>query len=416
MLWDYANVTILEAADYSEESLNYHQHAWTLSSNSVHVVWFAPWGDNAPAFIHNTTLDGVTIRGGHATGVAGTATLKTGCGAGVYMEGSNTNLTRCIITENYATANGGGLWLKNGTVENSLFYNNNATANGGAVYIENYGLVHRCMLVNNSALNGAAAYLDNTDLKDRDGIDHPEYLILSTCVISNNTGRANGAVYCNRGGVILQSTVTNNYCPMATDAAEKSASQTGGLYLNEYGMVVNSVIWNNRIGANESTAVNVPFYALNPSNGKVNFYYNAISGDNNALWNDILQVQTLKLVDNNASQGDSHSNSVMGPRFSTIDGSAMDSDEKLASTIGVQGTWKTIRYKDNAGTVVTDWNRAIDYYWQPIKGSNLWASGMSLAMMPVEVVLAPEIDLGGGLFAQKPAVGAFHVDLSLIHI
>lgn len=410
MLWDYANVTILEAADYSEESLNYHQHAWTLSSNSVHVVWFAPWGDNAPAFIHNTTLDGVTIRGGHATGVAGTATLKTGCGAGVYMEGSNTNLTRCIITENYATANGGGLWLKNGTVENSLFYNNNATANGGAVYIENYGLVHRCMLVNNSALNGAAAYLDNTDLKDRDGIDHPEYLILSTCVISNNTGRANGAVYCNQGGVILQSTVTNNYCPMATDAAEKSASQTGGLYLNEYGMVVNSVIWNNRIGANESTAVNVPFYALNPSNGKVNFYYNAISGDNNALWNDILQVQTLKLVDNNASQGDSHSNSVMGPRFSTIDGSAMDSDEKLASTIGVQGTWKTIRYKDNAGTVVTDWNRAIDYYWQPIKGSNLWASGMSLAMMPVEVVLAPEIDLGGGLFAQKPAVGAFHVD------
>ena len=204
MLWDYANVTILEAADYSEESLNYHQHAWTLSINTVHVVWFAPWGDNAPAFIHNTTLDGVTIRGGHATGVAGTATLKTGCGAGVYMEGSNTNLTRCIITENYATANGGGLWLKNGTVENSLFYNNNATANGGAVYIENYGLVHRCMLVNNSALNGAAAYLDNTDLKDRDGIDHPEYLILSTCVISNNTGRANGAVYCNRGGVILQ--------------------------------------------------------------------------------------------------------------------------------------------------------------------------------------------------------------------
>lgn len=393
MPWDYANPTVLEAADYAG-NLSYNQYAWTLSSNSVHVVWFAPWGDNASAFVHTTTLDGVTIRGGHATGVAG-MTLRTDCGAGVYMDGNNTRLTRCILTENYATANGGAIYLKDGVVENSLFYNNNATANGGAVYVENNGLVHRCMLTNNSALNGSAVYLDNTDLKDRDGSDHPEYLILSTCVVSNNTGRANGAIYCNRGGVVLQCTVTNNYCSMATDAAEKNASRTGGLYLNEYGVIVNSVLWNNRLGADKATATNIPFYALNPSGGKVNFYYNAISGENNALWNDILQVQTLKLLDDNAAQSDSHSNSGMGPRFST--GGAMANDVDLVNKIGVQSDW-----------------REINYYWEPLKGSNLWASGLSLDMMPDDVVLAPEIDLGGGLFAQKPAVGAFHVDKASI--
>ena len=395
MSWDYANPTVLEAADYAGNlSYNQYQYAWTLSSNSVHVVWFAPWGDNASAFVHTTTLDGVTIRGGHATGVAG-MTLRTDCGAGVYMDGSNTRLTRCILTENYATANGGAIYLKDGVVENSLFYNNNATANGGAVYVENNGLVHRCMLTNNSALNGSAVYLDNTDPKGRDGSDHPEYLILSTCVVSNNTGRANGAIYCNRGGVVLQCTVTNNYCPMATDAAEKNASRTGGLYLNEYGVIVNSVLWNNRLGADKATATNIPFYALNPSGGKVNFYYNAISGENNALWNDILQVQTLKLLDDNAAQSDSHSNSGMGPRFST--GGAMATNVYLVNKIGVQSDW-----------------RKIDYYWEPLKGSNLWASGLSLDMMPDDVVLAPEIDLGGGLFAQKPAVGAFHVDKASI--
>ena len=182
---------------------------------------------------------------------------------------------------------------------------------------------------------------------------------------------------------------------MATDAAEKNASRTGGLYLNEYGVIVNSVLWNNRLGADKATATNIPFYALNPSGGKVNFYYNAISGENNALWNDILQVQTLKLLDDNAAQSDSHSNSGMGPRFST--GGAMATNVYLVNKIGVQSDW-----------------RKIDYYWEPLKGSNLWASGLSLDMMPDDVVLAPEIDLGGGLFAQKPAVGAFHVDKASI--
>lgn len=392
--WDYQYTTVLRGADYDDSNLSYSQHAWTLSSNSTHVVWFAPLGDDAP-FTRTTTLDGVTIKGGHAAGTTGEEMFKTDCGAGVYMVGQNTQLTRCIVTENYAVGNGGGVWVKNGVVESSLIYNNNADANGGAIYIENYGMVHRSMLTNNSAQNGAGAYLDN-NIQEA-GSDHPEYLIVSTCVVSNNTGRSNGAIYCNRGGVVLQSTVTNNYCPMATDAAESNASQTGGLYLNEYGVVVNSVIWNNRIGAsnNMEENTNVPMYARNPQTQNIRFYYNAISGVNNALWNNTLLTQTLRLVDRNALSGDGTAGGDMGPRFST--GGTMDSEDKLVQTIGAQGNWRTI-----------------DYYWEPMKGSNLWAGGMSSDMMPDEVMQAPEIDLGGGLFAQKPAIGAFHVDKATI--
>ena len=39
---------------------------------------------------------------------------------------------------------------------------------------------------------------------------------------------------------------------------------------------------------------------------------------------------------------------------------------------------------------------------------------MPIGQMPSEVVLSPEIDIAGGLYAQKPAVGAFHVDKAQI--
>ena len=149
------------------------------------------------AFTNVTTLDGVTIQGGYAQGGTGLDDFKTDRGGGVYMDGANAYLSNCIVKENYATGNGGGVYLKNGRVQTSLIYNNNADADGGAVYVENRGLVHRSMLANNSALNGAGVYLHNVTETSE---DHPEYLILSTCVVSNNTVRGNGAVYCDKGG------------------------------------------------------------------------------------------------------------------------------------------------------------------------------------------------------------------------
>lgn len=385
MPWDYTNETKLEGAYYEHANLQWNNNKWTLTSDSRHVVWFAPMA-NEGAFGRVTILDGVTIQGGYAQGGTGLDDFKTDRGAGVYMDGANAYLTNCVVKENYATGNGGGVYLKDGRVQTSLIYNNNADADGGAVYVDNTGLVHRSMLANNSAYNGAGAYLHN---EIESGTDHPEYLILTTCVISNNTTRGNGAVYCSKGGVLMQNTITNNNCVTATDATDSKASQTGGIYIDEYALVLNSVIWNNRKGT-----INIPMYVRNPSATTVRFLYNAISGTNNAVWNYTLQEQTLSLVDENAGATDDGGS--IGPRFTEP---TADMDFKLETDYGVQEDWE-----DNI----------ISYYWEPVSGSNLWARGMALGMLPAEVVLAPELDIQGKTFAQKPAVGAFMVEATEI--
>lgn len=388
MPWDYTNETKLEGAYYDHANLQWNNNKWTLTSDSRHVVWFAPMA-NEGAFGRVTILDGVTIQGGYAQGGTGLDDFKTDRGAGVYMDGANAYLTNCIVKENYATGNGGGVYLKDGRVETSFIYNNNADADGGAVYVDNRGLVLRSMLANNSAHNGAGAYLHN---EEETLNDHPEYLILSTCVVSNNTMSGNGAVYCDKGGVLMQNTITNNNCVTATDATNSNASQTGGIYVDEYALVVNSVIWNNQMGKTGGT--NIPMYARNPSASKVRFLYNAISGVNNAVWNYTQQEQTLSLVDENAGKPDDGGS--IGPRFTEP---TADMNFDLETAYGVQDGWK---------------DGIINYYWEPVSGSNLWARGMALGMLPDEVVLAPELDIRGKTFAQKPAVGAFMVEATEI--
>lgn len=396
MPWGFQNQTVLMAAYYvrNESNPSFTGNKWTLTSDSRHVVWFAPMPGEEGTFTQPTYLDGVTIMGGYAQGGTGLEDFKTDRGAGVYMDGSNTYLTNCVVKENYATGNGGGIYLKGGRVQSSLIYNNNADQNGGAVYVDDRGLVHRSMLTNNSARNGAGVYLDNQQPTDGEE-DHPEYLILSTCVVSNNTASGNGAVYCDEGGVLLQNTITNNRCVTATDATDPNASQTGGIYINRYALVANSVIWNNRM----SDGNNIPMYAKNPTADKVRFMYNAISGVNNAVWNNTLQEQTLSLVDQNAGTTDDPNS--IGPRFDVTN---VPANFNIDTSFGVQEGW---RDPNEAAETIT-------YFWKPVNGSNLWARGMALGQLPSEVVLAPEIDIAGELFAQKPAVGAFHVEKSNI--
>lgn len=392
MPWEFEHTTVLKAAYYDRKNLTLNGNKWTLTSDSRHVVWFAPMQDEDP-FTQVTTLDGVTIMGGYAQGGTGLDDFYTDRGAGVYMDGENAYLTNCTVTENNATGNGGGVYLRNGRVQSSLIYNNNSDQNGGGVYVDDQGLVHRSMLANNSARNGAGVYLDNSDEAQL----LPEYLILSTCVVSNNTASGNGAVYCNQGGVLLQNTIVNNKCVTATDLTDPNASQTGGVYINYYALVINSVLWNNIM---QSTGTNIPMYAKNPAANRVRFLYNAMSGVNNAVWNDIRQEQTLSLVDENKG-----GENTIGPRFEEPAQGSEFGSTSLESAVGILAS---LGSSDNFQA------RTVSYFWKPINGSNLWARGMALGQLPTEVVLAPEIDIAGGLFAQKPSVGAFHVERSQI--
>ena len=396
MPWIYTNRTILEGALYTASNTQWNSadNKWAVNSDSRHVVFFAPLpSEGKTGFDRITTLNGVTIRGGYALGGNGADNFLTDRGAGVYMC-VNAYLDECVVTENSATGNGGGVYLNGGRLLNSLVYNNNSDANGGGVYVDNAGIVLASMVSNNSASNGAGVYLAHTGAWS-DGQLHPEYLILSTSVISNNTSRQNGAVYCDRGGVVQQNTITNNYCPTATDNVSTSASQTGGLYINEYALVFNSVIWNNKITTN-----NVPMYAKNPTAEKVRFFYNGVSGINNAVWNNTLQQEMISLSEENNSTTEG----VIDPEFDTSGTATNITAGNIQTTVGVQSGWKL----DTSGT------EGIDFYWEPVTGSNLRALGMTLGGLPSEVLMAPELDITNELFAQKPSLGAFNVDATQI--
>lgn len=376
MPWIYSNETILMGADYVDGSATWGNNQWNVISSSRHVVWFAPMSgeDN---FKSVTILDGVTIKGGAANGGEGLADFATDKGGGVYM-GENATLQNCIVAENTAKGNGGGVYVKDGRVIGCLVYNSSAVENGGGVFVENAGLVLRSMITNNSATNGAGVYLDKN-------AEHPEYLILSTSVVSNNTATGNGAVYCNESGMLLQNTIVNNYCPSTVDASNPNSSQTGGLYINKYAYVINSILWNNRIGAEKEKAINVPMYALGATADNVRFYNNAISGSSNAVWNNIYQTSTLKL--SNVNDSDIEMGSI-GPDFIND----VDKGIIMPTNAGVQGSL----------------NRPV-YYWEPKQGSNLRAGGMTIGTFPDNVLLSPELDIAGTAFAQKPAMGAHGV-------
>lgn len=388
MPWNFTNETVLLGADYENNTAAWANNQWNVTSSSRHVVWFAPMSgeDN---FKSVTILDGVTIKGGAANGGEGLADFATDKGGGVYM-GLNAILQNCIVTENTAKGDGGGVYAngdgadassanaKGGRVVGCLVYNNSSVEDGGGVFVENAGLVLRSMITNNSAMNGAGVYLD------KNAENHPEYLILSTSVVSNNTATGNGAVYCNESGVLLQNTIVNNDCPSTVDASNPNSSQTGGLYINKYAYVINSILWNNRIGAEKEKAINVPMYALGATAENVRFYNNAISGSSMAVWNNIYQTSTLKLSETNSEEG------ALSPDFTT---------ENMPSSSEVG--------------VLSSVNLPI-YYWEPQQGSNLRAGGLTIGTFPDNVLVAPELDIAGIPFAQKPAMGAHGVKANKI--
>lgn len=375
MPWQYNHSTVFVGNAYGGAvtgggkcEYNTADNKWSVTgSNSNHVVWFANL--DGTAFKNVTVLDGVTIKGGSAQEAEGTKGNFFGDrGAGVYMAG-NAYLTNCVVTENAAKGKGGGVYLYGGRIIGSLLYNNEGQQ-GGAVYVDNSGIVLRSMLTNNSGYDGAAVYMVS-DTKWTDGSLHPEYQILSTSVVSNNTSRHNGAVYCNQGGVMLQTTMVNNISVGTVDPADNESAQTGGLYVKGYGLSVNSVLWNNLIKER-----NVPMYAVNPTVKTVRFFNTAVSGMNNAIWNNTLQQDMVSLSDDNSSDAEG----VITPDF------------KQSSILRRRGVDPDLKN--------------VEYYWIPEKGSNLRSIGLELGRFPEEVVLAPELDIKGNLFAQKPSVGA----------
>lgn len=387
--WSWHYTSTIKGNGYESTTWSPTDEEWKVTSSSYHVVWFAPLPDGGQAFSDNVYLEGFTIEGG-AYQETNDKKFEPDCGAGVYMNDPNAKLRYCIVrncnpgikdTEN-KTPRGGGIYCRNGMTEGNLVYNCSAYM-GGGIYIDDAGLVTRSMVTNCSANMGAGVYLNGSATDPNKAY----YQILATSVVSNNTSTRNGAVYVDGHGLVINNTITNNYTTNTSDAADKESSNTGGVYIKKKGLIANNIIWNNSLLQSTSNsnhqAARAQVYAASPTKETVQFYNNAISDVNAAIWNNTYQVGTTAL--NNYYSG-------MG----FIQG---DTDTPFCTTEDF----------NNKRGVITD-KTEINYFWEVKQGTRLRNIGISYALLPSAYLYQPQIDLNGKPFSFTPSTGAYMPD------
>ena len=401
--WEFTNKTILAGSgsttqqdgkyEIAQPSWNATNNEWSVSYSSSHVVWFAPLAGTTTNFTQETILDGVTITGGSAQANLDADEYRpySRQGAGVYMDSPNAILRNCIITNNNAgksksveadaPSQGGGVYCKYGQVRYSLIYNNSAVT-GGGVYLEDAGIINKSMITNNSANNGSGVYLK----KATESL--PDYMIIASSIVSNNTSTENGAVYVHGSALVEQNTIVNNYTTNVTDAALSQTSRTAGLYITKKALVINNILWNNSLYRKNATASSSSlaqtYAGTEASKDNVLFYNNAISDMNAVAWNRIYQSGTIELAStyqgNVFALGDASQN-----QYLTV--------SNMEETLGVQGDWKDITY-----------------FWKPVKGAIVRNRGLLYGQLPTDVVYKPSTDFLEQNFATNPPVGAYHVE------
>lgn len=387
--WSWHYPSIIKGNGYESTTWSPTDEEWKVTSSSYHVVWFAPLPDGGQAFSDNVYLEGFTIEGG-AYQETNDPKFEPDCGAGVYMNDPNAKLRYCIVrncnpgikdTEN-KTPRGGGIYCRNGMTEGNLVYNCSAYM-GGGIYIDDAGFVTRSMVTNCSANMGAGVYLKG----DATNSEKAYYQILATSVVSNNTSTRNGAVYVDGHGLVINNTITNNYTTNTSDAADKESSNTGGVYIKKKGLIANNIIWNNSLLQSTSNsnqqAARAQVYAASPTKETVQFYNNAISDVNAAIWNNTYQVGTTAI--NNYYSG-------MGFKQG-------DTDTPFCTTEDF----------NNKRGVITD-KTEINYFWELKQGTRLRNIGISYALLPSAYLYQPQIDLNGKPFSFIPSTGAYMPD------
>lgn len=387
--WRWHNPSIIKGNGYESTTWSPTDEEWKVTSSSYHVVWFAPLPDGGQAFSDNVYLEGFTIEGG-AYQETNDPKFEPDCGAGVYMNDPNAKLRYCIVrncnpgikdTEN-KTPRGGGIYCRNGMTEGNLVYNCSAYM-GGGIYIDDAGFVTRSMVTNCSANMGAGVYLKG----DATNSEKAYYQILATSVVSNNTSTRNGAVYVDGHGLVINNTITNNYTTNTSDAADKESSNTGGVYIKKKGLIANNIIWNNSLLQSTSNsnqqAARAQVYAASPTKETVQFYNNAISDVNAAIWNNTYQVGTTAINNYYSGMG-----FILG-----------DTDTPFCTTEDF----------NNKRGVITD-KTEINYFWELKQGTRLRNIGISYALLPSAYLYQPQIDLNGKPFSFTPSTGAYMPD------
>lgn len=136
----------------------------------------------------DAVIDGLTLAGGHSTG----------SGGAVLLDGGGT-VQNCIVSNNWAAANGGGVCVSGtgGTVRCSYFISNWSGGGGGGIYASGSGAVVRsCALTINTANNGQGG-----------GICTLNDACVENCTMVGNFGGSGPGLYCSGNGAVIRNSI-----------------------------------------------------------------------------------------------------------------------------------------------------------------------------------------------------------------
>ncbi|MFC1676117.1 PQQ-binding-like beta-propeller repeat protein [Planctomycetota bacterium] len=247
--WPYDFETIQKAIDYAANGDYIFVFPGTynedISFNGKNVLLTSTDPNNPAATIIQGTGSGsvVTFSGSEnetcvLRGLTITGGNTSGNGGGIIGYGTAAVITNCIVTDNVAVGDGGGLYGCSGEITNSTISNNTAyrggglrwcfgtisnctisgnTADQGGGGISNSGTITDCIITNNSAMSGGGlSYCGNS---------------INNCIISNNTASSGAGLYeCH--GTIINSIINNN----------EASNDGGGISGSRNGDIINCII------------------------------------------------------------------------------------------------------------------------------------------------------------------------------
>ncbi len=187
---DYENNKTVLSGDYNNNDGTDFEVTENFSDNCYTVVTYS----SLPGSEYSSTLlDGFTISGGYS-GLRGNAATQNG--GAIYAPECNVNIQNCIIENNYALDDGGGIFHsteadRTVTCKNCKFLNNRSGRHGGAI---------SCQVEQPNAerqLNVFNCSFENNNVLESD---------------SPHTTFRGGAIYCHGGNLTASSnTFLNNY-------------------------------------------------------------------------------------------------------------------------------------------------------------------------------------------------------------
>ncbi|MBQ7734875.1 MAG: C10 family peptidase [Bacteroidales bacterium] len=263
---------LYQSADFTEATATLFD-GFCIRGGSVNTV-----GSGGGAYIRKyCTLQNCVITN-NISSISGSESNVTRNGVAVYNDGGT--LSNCTIHTNRIDLSGTGsghkvygvgVYNKNGIIEGCDIRNNlskyesngdNWNTYGGGIYDYQNSTIRNTSVTRNSAATGGGIYHNNYSSSVSQ---------VTNCVISNNTARTNGGGVCtdyngtitytqclignneagsNGGGV---SNSNRNIRFIACDIVRNSAvSKGGGFYTSSACTLQNSIVWGNKVGANDN--------------------------------------------------------------------------------------------------------------------------------------------------------------------